>query len=103
MNDGAGRLMLKEDAQDKKVMVRQGSDSKSLFEDWRYKTWDYEISPDVLMVLFTRWDEKNPGSERHCFEINHKGSVKLTAERKNPFHSAGPSSGFEVLTFHLGI
>ena len=55
-----------------KVMVGEGSDSKSLFEDWCYKTWDYEIWPDVLMVLFTRWDEKNPGSERHYFEINHK-------------------------------
>src|SRR5262249_34294107 len=31
------------------------------------------------------------------------GIVKLMAERKNPFHSAGLSSGFEVLTFHLGV
>jgi putative transposase len=31
------------------------------------------------------------------------GIVKLTAERKNPFHSAGTSSGFEVLTSHLGV
>jgi hypothetical protein len=31
------------------------------------------------------------------------GIVKLTAERKNPFHSAGTSSGFEALTSHLGV
>jgi hypothetical protein len=69
---GPGRVIIEiTDFDLQKVMVGQGWDSKSLFEDWRYKTWDYEISPDVLMVLFTRWDEKNPGSERHYFEINH--------------------------------
>jgi hypothetical protein len=26
-----------------------------------------------------------------------------TAERKNPFHSAGTLSGFEALTSHLGV
>jgi hypothetical protein len=32
-----------------------------------------------------------------------KGIVKLTADRKNTFHSAGISSGSEALTSHLGI
>jgi hypothetical protein len=31
------------------------------------------------------------------------GIVKLTAERKNTFHSAGISSGSEALTSHLGV
>jgi hypothetical protein len=30
------------------------------------------------------------------------GIVKLTAQRKNTFHSAGISSGSEALTSHLG-
>jgi hypothetical protein len=38
-------------------------------------------------------------------EADHKGEgiVKLTAERKNTFHSVTISSGSEALTSHLGI
>ena len=43
-----------------------------LFEDWRYRFWQYEISPGVLLFLGTSWDAKQPGSERHYLEINHQ-------------------------------
>jgi hypothetical protein len=40
---------------------------------------------------------------RKTLNVGRKGIVKLTAERKHPFHSAGLSSGFEALRFHSGV
>jgi hypothetical protein len=48
-------------------------ETNGLFEDRRYRFWEYEMSPGVLLILFTSWDAKAPGSGRHYLELNHKG------------------------------
>ena len=42
-----------------------------LFEDLRYRFWEYEVSPGILLILYSSWDVKAPGSDRHYLEIDH--------------------------------
>jgi hypothetical protein len=60
----------------RKVMVDEDSveklgQSNGLFEDWRYRTWDYELSRGVGLQVLTSWDATKPNSERYYLTIYH--------------------------------
>jgi hypothetical protein len=54
----------------RKVRVDDKSvDSDRLFEDWRERTWNYELSPGVGLLLQMVRDAANPGGEKSWLVI----------------------------------
>jgi hypothetical protein len=70
---GPGSLQIEiRDFDQRKVLIEETPpDEEALFEDFRDRTWDYELSRGVGLRLNTTYDANRPGSGKSLLIIYH--------------------------------